>query len=1330
MNFVALLAVGVILAGAASSWSAVGLNEAVPAFDRITSATATVRGTATTRVAIVAFPMEAALGDSVQKENRYPTAAAGRRDSVSLGTTIDSIQFSVLPKGIIGIKTRNRTANADLDSAISVWYPKTIGNTDTVRARDGANDSIAQIKFKPRFVAGSGALDSLELYPLGLRNGTVVVTAKSVNTGKTLGTITVTVTEQRPVLTAGSILAVPTREEKNAGGGDTGGVRLRWTAPASGAPSIYEVLAFKDSVGARSDSIGYGSARRVWTNYNVDTLTRAGARSDARVTTGTGTVRTAILSNLPDSAIFLSIRGVYDDAFTVTASNLLGSAKAKVSGSAVVRIKGIGVKDTATQSSKVSYPTIAGKVYNGTPQDIGRATLVSGIVDATYGGLDPWDTTYVFRGTPNEKADGDKYPLSALRVNDTGSWTGVARPVDAGLCTTTVIFENKSSKWTRETVFNIAPRPLADGFIVTSPANLTPFTYTGVRVEPVTYNVTDQQLSVTDKRLLQLGRDYYGVGTGDSTTIGTTVINDINVGTASAADGPKIRVKGIGNYTGTATKGFSITPKAIAVDVEASSITPLTYNGTKTIDSSAVTVAFKTVSFDPQSVYSGDIGKFTSGTDSAFTFTATLASADVNSAGVKATVQVSLGKGSVAKNYSLSAAAGRFEKTVTIAPKSVLDTSDFKIPGDTIPTNHLYNGQSRGIGAVTFGYPQPANTSTLTIFYDEDTTKPRAAGQYAVTAVINEVPGKTSNYVDGSRFDFGTYEIGAPLSAVVDSSNLLAATVRSKTPSFALWVASRSPNGGSLSYRWYRNDVLIPGATGARYTPNIDTANSSAEYYVRIINTVPNVQVPDTLESDHAIISVIEAAKTLKTLTVVSIGDSLVYNGLAQIPSSITVTYAGETLSENTDYTLSFANNTNAGSGIVYIAGLDAYKDTILANFPIARRTLVREDFFVDLNRTYNAEPQVLTATVTNDPATSAPRERLGTPTFTYNGGTTAPTNAGKYGVKVWFAQGTNFTAKTADSAFVLDSLVIAKKAAIESDFTYTIPKGHVYTGQTQGIGSVTIKGTGSGKLTVLYDYDPALPVAAGVYTVAVEVEGGDNYTQGIALLGQYKISSEAELVADAKILVESSGYGPVRQAAVSTQAQAVAHIDSVIAALELVGDVTTALLPGAFTAPVAGTDDAPAGVPGSFAFRVVISKGATSDTSIALTLNITQTPVSIASIDRVIPGSGSEVVVVAPVQVVAGEFTVGPNPVAKASGKAGFFWQGKPVKSGTLYVFDGSGNLVKKVAVSDKGISTARREIGAWDIGVVAEGTYLVKGVLVGKDGVKVKVSSLVGVR
>ena len=1334
MSFMVLLAVGVILWGASDSFAVVGNGEAVPAFDQVTvngsaNATVAVKGFGVARIGLVATPLEAAVGDSVIAANKYTTSTTGR-DSVGLAGTIDSIKLEVSPKGIIGIRGRNAGGASSLDSAFAAWYPKTAGNADTTRASVGTGDgdSVSAITLKSTYRTATGALDSLEIYPLGLRNGTVTITAKSRKSGRTIGTITVNVTDQRPTVAVSTITAVPTREpiEGATPARDTAGVRLRWTHPATGGPSTYEILAFSDSVGISEDSIGdirNGAVKR--TTYAEDTLGPGFAVSSTRKVTVTGTSRTAILDNLePDSVTYILIRGIGYGAANDTAGRLLGTAKAGWGGSSIVKIKALKTKSVNANASSVSYPTVGGKVYNGTAQDIGRATLSPGITDRTYSGLDPWDTTYVFASTPLAKANP---ALNAARLNDTALWKDVKKPVDAGLCTTTVIFENKSTKWSKTTVFNIAPRQLADGFIVSTPGNPT-FPYTGLRVEPVNYVVTDNLSGLpADRKSLEIAKDYIGVGVGDSTADSTTVINDIDVGAASATNGPKIRIKGYGNYAGFATKGFAITPKPVAVDVDASDVANLIYNGTKFVDSANVSVVFKTVGYDQKSLAAKDVTKFTSGVDSAFVFTATLASGDVSSTGVKATVQVSLGKGSVAKNYTLSAADGKFEKTVTISQKSVLDSSDFKIPGDTIPTNHLYNGQTRGIGVVGFGYAQPANTASITVLYDGDTAKPVDVGQYQVTAVIDQLPGKTSNYVDGSSYSLGTYEIGTPLSAVVDSSNLGAASVRSKS-TFALWVAARSPNGGTVSYRWYKNDVLIPGATGARYTPNIDTVGSTAEYYVKLINAVPNVQVPDTIDSEKAAISVIEAAKTLKDLTVVAIEDSLIYNGTAQVPSSITVAYAGEVLSETTDYTLSFANNVNAGSGFVYIIGQDAYKDTILVNFPIARRKLVREDFFVNLNRTYNAAPQVLTATVTADPTTSALRERLGTPTFTYNGSTTAPTNAGKYGVRVTFVQGTNFTAS--DSAFVLDSLVIARKAAIASDFDYTIPTGHVYTGQTQGIGSVAIKGSGSGKLTVLYDYDAALPVAAGTYTVAVEVEGGDNYTQGIALLGQYKIATEAELVSDAKIAVESSGYGPATQDEANTQAAAVVFINSALEELELAGGVTATILPGLFTAPVAGTDDLPIGTNGVFSFRVVLEKGAAKDTTILLSLNIIARPVSVAGIDRVIPGGKDEQAVVAPVAVIAGEFTVGPNPVAKTAGKAGFFWQGKAVASGTLYVFSTSGNVVAKVKVADKGISTDRREIGSWNLGSVAEGTYLVKGVLVGKDGGKVKVSSLVGVR
>jgi len=131
-------------------------------------------------------------------------------------------------------------------------------------------------------------------------------------------------------------------------------------------------------------------------------------------------------------------------------------------------------------------------------------------------------------------------------------------------------------------------------------------------------------------------------------------------------------------------------------------------------------------------------------------------------------------------------------------------------------------------------------------------------------------------------------------------------------------------------------------------------------------------------------------------------------------------------------------------------------------------------------------------------------------------------------------------------------------------------------------------------------------------------------------------------------------------------------------------------------------------------------------------------TPVSVLSENRVIPNAkpGEEATVVAPTGQLSGEFTAGPNPVAKSAGVVNFFRQGKRVSSGELRIYDATGNIVGKVQIVDKALNTqARRQVGSWDLTdrsgrTVSEGTYLVKGVLKTSDGKREKVSVIVGVR
>jgi hypothetical protein len=120
-----------------------------------------------------------------------------------------------------------------------------------------------------------------------------------------------------------------------------------------------------------------------------------------------------------------------------------------------------------------------------------------------------------------------------------------------------------------------------------------------------------------------------------------------------------------------------------------------------------------------------------------------------------------------------------------------------------------------------------------------------------------------------------------------------------------------------------------------------------------------------------------------------------------------------------------------------------------------------------------------------------------------------------------------------------------------------------------------------------------------------------------------------------------------------------------------------------------------------------------------------------VASVDREVPGGiVVEEVVVVPVRSVSGVVTVGPSPV-RTGGAAAIYWSGSKAVSGRLGVFDATGGLVSVIEVSPSASLGDRgtKKIGTWAVGGVAEGAYLIRGVLTDKDGGRVKVSVLVAV-
>jgi len=113
-----------------------------------------------------------------------------------------------------------------------------------------------------------------------------------------------------------------------------------------------------------------------------------------------------------------------------------------------------------------------------------------------------------------------------------------------------------------------------------------------------------------------------------------------------------------------------------------------------------------------------------------------------------------------------------------------------------------------------------------------------------------------------------------------------------------------------------------------------------------------------------------------------------------------------------------------------------------------------------------------------------------------------------------------------------------------------------------------------------------------------------------------------------------------------------------------------------------------------------------------------------------------NEASAMAPVSLSASEFTAGPNPVYKKSGKITFYRRGNRAVDGELRIYDVTGNVVSRVTINDReSLDLARRKVGVWDLmdrngRQVSEGTYLVRGVVKTSDGKKENVSVIVGVR
>jgi uncharacterized protein (TIGR02145 family)/uncharacterized repeat protein (TIGR02543 family) len=310
-----------------------------------------------------------------------------------------------------------------------------------------------------------------------------------------------------------------------------------------------------------------------------------------------------------------------------------------------------------------------------------------------------------------------------------------------------------------------------------------------------------------------------------------------------------------------------------------------------------------------------------------------------------------------------------------------------------------------------------------------------------------------------------------------------------------------------------------------------------------------------------------------------------------------------------------------------------------------------------------------------------------------------APSARAGYVFDGWFTEEVGGTKVTTSTAFTGDATVYAQWSLIYK-VTFD-PNGGVVTTASANTGA-------GGKLTslptpTLKDY-----TFGGWFT---EEDGGTIVTTSTVFDGDATIYARWLLFTHAKVTF-SAGFGGILRATVDVIP--ITSGDSVA----IGKDIVFMAVPYDGYKVAGWTINGSAVVDTSYTYVI-------AGVSNAATISVSFEPrTSVASPDREIPSGavGGEVVAIAPVKVLSGGVTVGPNPV-RVGGDVAIYWTGGKAVKGSLSVFDAVGQKVARVDVR------GTKKIGTWRVGDVAEGTYLIKGLLTDKNGVRVVVSVLVGV-
>ena len=575
-------------------------------------------------------------------------------------------------------------------------------------------------------------------------------------------------------------------------------------------------------------------------------------------------------------------------------------------------------------------------------------------------------------------------------------------------------------------------------------------------------------------------------------------------------------ITGAGKYTGTASKTFTISTKSASALTMTVSPTNYTYDGSAKKPTVTVKDGSKTL---------------VSGTDYTVSY-----SNNTNVGTATATITCKGNyTGTKSANFTIGSAAATQISTCTIT-----------------------------LGTASYTYDGTAKQPAVTV--KNGSTTLTKGTDYIVSYINNTNAGTAAAVVSGAGKYTGTVNKTFTISA--KSANSLTMTVsptgytydgKPKTPSVTVKDGSVTLANGVDYTVSYSNNTNVGTATAKITCMGNYTGTKSANFTIS------------------------KAAPVAISSGTVSLGTTYyIYDGTAKQPA-VTVKYGTETLVNGTDYTVSYTNNTKAGTASVTITGKGSYTGTVTKNFTIEPKNVSGLDISVaptsytydgkaktpavtvkngsttlvkdtDYTVSYLNNTAVGTATVTvtgkgnysgsrslnftiSEPAAislTGCTASLGTSSYTYDGAAKQPSVTVKYGSST-LVKGTDYIVSYTNNINAGTATVTISGAGRYTGTltrTFTInpksvsgltavvsPSGYTYDG-TARKPDITVS-DGSRTLTAGKDYTVAYSNNVNVGTATVTIKGAGNYTG--TLNKSFRIS--AKPVSNLEVTLSATSY-------------------------------------------------------------------------------------------------------------------------------------------------------------------------------------------------------------